>query len=172
MSPAGHSTWISFVHFFPTFHLSLRSVHCRSLGHESYKYPLPGLVERQATVAPSLSLLVCVCVLYDPFRLTALEPAPIRSDPCVFPRLPSFRLRIVPSRRRIAMAVGITTHVYRPPFARSRVLVSGTRRGLFLSFLFRLSRGRPGSTFNGKHKHNALPQGSLNEGEVEPNLAL
>ena len=155
MSPAGHSTWISFIHFFPTSHLSLRSVHCRSLGHESYKYPPPGLVERQATVAPSLSLLVCVCVLYDPFRLTALEPAPIRSDPCVFPRLPSFlssfHLRIVPSRRRIATAVGITTHVYQPPFARLRVLVSGTRRGLFLSFLFGLLRGRPGSAFRVLH---------------------
>jgi hypothetical protein len=54
----------------------------------------------------------------------------------------------VPSRRRIATAVGITTHVYRPPFARSRVLVSGTQRGLFLSFLFGLSRRRPGSTFS------------------------
>jgi hypothetical protein len=155
MSPAGHSTWISFVHFFPTSHLSLRSVHCRSLGHESYKYPLPGLVESQATVAPSLSLLVCVCVLYDPFQLTTLEPALIRSDLCVFPHLPSFlssfHLCIVPSRRRIATAVGITTHVYRPPFARSRILVSGTRRGLFLSFLFGLSHRRPGSAFTRFH---------------------
>ena len=66
--------------------LSLRSVNCHSLGLKSYKYTVPGLVKRQATVAPiSLSPLVRACVL----RLVPTyrsRSAPIGSDTCVIPR--------------------------------------------------------------------------------------
>ena len=75
----------------------LRSVHCRPLGLETYKYPAPGLVEGQATVAPFLSLSSSRlrCVLYDPLRLD-----PTRSETCViliyFPPSSCFRFAFAP----------------------------------------------------------------------------
>ena len=66
--------------------LSLRSVNCHSLGLKSYKYTAPGLIKRQATVAPiSLSPLVRACVLRLVLTYRS-RSAPIGSDMCVIPR--------------------------------------------------------------------------------------
>ena len=84
MSLAGLHSFRLWFSFSPLTTFPLRSVYCRSLEHESYKYPSPGFVETRATEAPlSLSLIlfasVSACVTTCSDRLRPI-PTKTRSD--------------------------------------------------------------------------------------------
>jgi hypothetical protein len=81
-----------FIYFFPTSHLFLHSIYCHSLGHKSYKYPTPGLVERQAIVAPLLSLISSVSVCLTTHSDLSLSTHSNQIQLCIFSHLFPFPL--------------------------------------------------------------------------------
>jgi hypothetical protein len=146
MSLAGLHSFQLWFSFSPLTTFPLRSVYCRSLEHESYKYPSPGFVEtrqpRPLSLSLSFSSRLCLRVL----RLVPIASDPFRLKPnlCIKSSSPfAFHL--------LSHSCCVTASSYssgsgdnnprEPPLvAHSRVLVSGRGLGFILVFLISDSR--------------------------------
>lgn len=92
MSLAGLHSFQLWFSFSPLTTFPLRSVYCRSLEHESYKYPSPGFVETRQPRPLSLSLSFS-----SRLCLRVLRLVPIASDP--------FRQKPVPTQTKLVRKI-------------------------------------------------------------------
>ena len=125
MLQAGHSPWIIFVPLFSTSHSFPCVEYIVSFSDSNRINTSRRPRQKAGNCGPHFSLSLFSSAPASLTTCPDVSPSdPIRSDPIRAYHLisslslSSFRLCIASSRRRIATAVGITTHARRPPSAR------------------------------------------------------